>query len=93
MDPNEQNLRPSFTNPFNLTVLPAICVPCGFPDENLPSGVQIASPPFDEATVFASATLMNRQHRGIGDGQLWSIRTNHNGMGFRPRLARARNDG
>src|SRR4029077_15961758 len=26
MDPNEQNLRPSFTNPFNLTGLPAISI-------------------------------------------------------------------
>jgi aspartyl-tRNA(Asn)/glutamyl-tRNA(Gln) amidotransferase subunit A len=52
MDPNEQNLRPSFTNPFNLTGLPAICVPCGFTDGNLPSGLQIAAPPFDEATCF-----------------------------------------
>src|SRR5262244_2274441 len=27
MDPNEQNLRPSFTNPFNITGLPAISLP------------------------------------------------------------------
>jgi aspartyl-tRNA(Asn)/glutamyl-tRNA(Gln) amidotransferase subunit A len=55
MDPNEQNLRPSFTNPFNLTGLPAICLPCGFTDGNLPSGLQIIAPPFDEATCFRVA--------------------------------------
>jgi aspartyl-tRNA(Asn)/glutamyl-tRNA(Gln) amidotransferase subunit A len=52
IDPNEQNLRPSFTNPFNLTGLPAISVPCGFTRENLPVGLQIVAPWFDEATAF-----------------------------------------
>jgi aspartyl-tRNA(Asn)/glutamyl-tRNA(Gln) amidotransferase subunit A len=55
MDPNEQNLRPSFTNPFNLTGLPAICVPCGFTEGYLPSGLQIVAPPFEEATCFRVA--------------------------------------
>ncbi|HMF51219.1 MAG TPA: amidase [Candidatus Saccharimonadales bacterium] len=52
MDPNEQNLRPSFTNPFNLTGLPALCFPCGFTEGNLPSGLQIVAPPFEEVTCF-----------------------------------------
>ncbi|MGH7871763.1 MAG: amidase family protein, partial [Candidatus Binatia bacterium] len=52
MDPNEQNLRPSFTNPFNLTGLPALCVPCGFTEGNLPAGLQIVAPAFEEATCF-----------------------------------------
>jgi aspartyl-tRNA(Asn)/glutamyl-tRNA(Gln) amidotransferase subunit A len=55
MDPNEQNLRPSFTNPFNLTGLPAISVPCGFTEGNLPAGVQIVAPPFEEAICFKVA--------------------------------------
>jgi aspartyl-tRNA(Asn)/glutamyl-tRNA(Gln) amidotransferase subunit A len=55
MDPNEQNLRPSFTNPFNLTGLPAISVPCGFTDGNLPVGLQIATRSFAEATAFRVA--------------------------------------
>jgi aspartyl-tRNA(Asn)/glutamyl-tRNA(Gln) amidotransferase subunit A len=55
MDPNEQNLRPSFTNPFNLTGLPAISVPCGFTDGNLPAGLQFVAPPFEEATAFRVA--------------------------------------
>ncbi|MBM4262920.1 MAG: Asp-tRNA(Asn)/Glu-tRNA(Gln) amidotransferase subunit GatA [Deltaproteobacteria bacterium] len=55
MDPNELNLRPSFTNPFNLTGLPAISVPCGFTQGNLPAGLQIVAPPFAEAACFRAA--------------------------------------
>ena len=55
MDPNEQNLRPSFTNPFNLTGLPAISVPCGFTEGNLPAGIQFVAPAFAEAACFRVA--------------------------------------
>jgi aspartyl-tRNA(Asn)/glutamyl-tRNA(Gln) amidotransferase subunit A len=55
LDPNEQNLRPNFTNPFNLTGLPAISLPCGFTDGPLPVGLQIAAPAFDEATCLRVA--------------------------------------
>jgi aspartyl-tRNA(Asn)/glutamyl-tRNA(Gln) amidotransferase subunit A len=55
LDPNEQNLRPNFTNPFNLAGLPAISVPCGFTDGPLPVGMQIVAPAFEEATCFRVA--------------------------------------
>jgi aspartyl-tRNA(Asn)/glutamyl-tRNA(Gln) amidotransferase subunit A len=55
LDPNEQNLRPSFTNPFNLTGLPAISVPCGFTNEGLPVGLQIAAPSFEEVLLLRVA--------------------------------------
>jgi len=55
MDPNEQNLRPSFTNPFNLTGLPAISVPCGFTEGNLPAGLQIVAQPSEECVALRAA--------------------------------------
>ncbi len=50
------------TAPFNLSGTPALSVPCGLDDQQLPIGLQIAGRPFDEATVlrvgraFESAT-------------------------------------
>jgi aspartyl-tRNA(Asn)/glutamyl-tRNA(Gln) amidotransferase subunit A len=55
MDPNEQNLRPNFTNPFNLSGLPAVCVPSGFTSAKLPAGLQIIAPPFQESIAFRVA--------------------------------------
>ncbi|HET6781554.1 MAG TPA: amidase [bacterium] len=41
-----------FTNPFNLTGMPALSVPCGFTRDGLPVGFQIVGKPFDEAAVL-----------------------------------------
>jgi aspartyl-tRNA(Asn)/glutamyl-tRNA(Gln) amidotransferase subunit A len=41
-----------FTAPFNLSGLPALSVPCGFPKEGLPIGLQIVSGPWQEAQVL-----------------------------------------
>ena len=47
--------RPSYTNPFNLTGWPAMCVCSGFGVGGLPVAVQIAAKPFQEATLFRAA--------------------------------------
>jgi aspartyl-tRNA(Asn)/glutamyl-tRNA(Gln) amidotransferase subunit A len=50
----------SFTGLYNLTGLPAMSIPCGFDDEGLPIGLQIAGRPFDEATVLKVAHAYER---------------------------------
>lgn len=49
-----------FNCPFNLCGLPAATVPCGFANDGLPIGVQIAGRPFDEATVLRIADTYQR---------------------------------
>ena len=44
-----------YTRPFNLTGFPAITVPCGFGDDGMPIGLQLAGRPFDEVTVLRAA--------------------------------------
>ena len=47
--------RRNFTAPFNLASNPAISVNCGFTNNGLPIGLQIAGKPFDEVTVLKVA--------------------------------------
>lgn len=49
-----------FTNPFNLTGLPALSVPCGFTRAGLPVGLQIAGRPGEEGTVLRVAAAYER---------------------------------
>ena len=44
-----------YTRPYNITGFPAISVPCGFSDENMPIGLQLSGRPFDEVTVLRAA--------------------------------------
>lgn len=55
VNPEAAYARPSFTNPANLTGLPALSVPCGFTSAGLPIGFQIGGRAFDEATVLRAA--------------------------------------
>ena len=45
----------SYTGPFNLAGVPALCLPCGFTAENMPISLQIVGRPFQEATVMKVA--------------------------------------
>ncbi len=44
-----------YTRPFNINGFPAITVPCGFSEDSLPIGLQLAGRPFDEETVLRAA--------------------------------------
>jgi len=52
--------RPSLTMPFNVTGTPAISVCCGYTTDGLPLAFQLASKPFDEATVLKAAHAYER---------------------------------
>lgn len=41
-----------FTYPFNMTMQPALSVPCGFSEDGLPIGLQIVGRRFDDETVL-----------------------------------------
>ena len=44
-----------YTRPYNINGFPAISVPCGFSDDEMPIGLQLAARPFDELTVLRAA--------------------------------------
>jgi len=48
-------LLTQYTRPFNITGYPAVTVPCGFSEDGLPMGMQIAGRPFEEITVLKAA--------------------------------------
>ncbi len=52
--------KPGFTAPMNQTGWPAMCVPSGFGENGLPVAVQIAAKPFQEATLFRAAYVVEQ---------------------------------
>jgi aspartyl-tRNA(Asn)/glutamyl-tRNA(Gln) amidotransferase subunit A len=50
----------AFTYPFSLTGMPALSVLCGFSEEGLPVGMQLAGPPFSEARLLRLAHAYQR---------------------------------
>lgn len=51
----ELDLQDYFTCPVNLAGLPALGVPCGFNEDNLPIGFQLIGPDFSEELIFRAA--------------------------------------
>jgi aspartyl-tRNA(Asn)/glutamyl-tRNA(Gln) amidotransferase subunit A len=47
-----------FVRPFNVLGLPALSVPCGLTEENLPIGLQIVGPPYGERRVLTAGAAL-----------------------------------
>jgi aspartyl-tRNA(Asn)/glutamyl-tRNA(Gln) amidotransferase subunit A len=62
-DPIEMYLADIFTVSAPLAGLPAISVPCGFSEDNLPIGLQLTGRMFDEGTLLATADAYQRHTR------------------------------
>ena len=54
------NFLTRYTIPFNVTGLPTISVCCGFSSSDLPIGMQISAPPFQEGKVLQVAHAYER---------------------------------
>lgn len=57
-DPVQMYLNDVFTVTVNMAGLPGISVPAGLSDDGLPLGLQLIGKPFDEATLFQTASAI-----------------------------------
>jgi aspartyl-tRNA(Asn)/glutamyl-tRNA(Gln) amidotransferase subunit A len=53
-------LNDVFTVPANLAGIPGLSVPAGLDPAGLPLGLQVLGRPFDEETVFAVGSVIER---------------------------------
>ena len=60
-DPLQMYLADVYTISANLAGIPAISLPCGFDDNNLPIGMHILAPAFKEEKLFAIANMFEMQ--------------------------------
>ena len=59
-----------FLSPFNITSMPAMSIPSGFSDLDMPVGMQWLGTPFDEPTMLMAAYPTNSTPSGTnGDRQ------------------------
>jgi aspartyl-tRNA(Asn)/glutamyl-tRNA(Gln) amidotransferase subunit A len=59
-DPLQMYLADVFTVAANLAGLPAISIPCGTTEGNLPVGLQLTGRAFEEATLLRAAGALER---------------------------------
>ncbi|MFX1275497.1 MAG: Asp-tRNA(Asn)/Glu-tRNA(Gln) amidotransferase subunit GatA [Promethearchaeota archaeon] len=60
-DPLQMYLMDVLTCPVNLAGLPALSLPCGFDNKDLPIGFQLIGNYFDEKTIFNIGHLLERE--------------------------------
>lgn len=59
-DPLKMYLSDIFTIPANMAGLPAVSVPCGLGENDLPVGLQLMAPPFGEEELIKAAHAFER---------------------------------
>lgn len=59
-DPLEMYKSDVFTVPVNIAGIPAISIPCGFDNNNLPIGLQIMGPHFGEGKIIQAAYTLEK---------------------------------
>jgi aspartyl-tRNA(Asn)/glutamyl-tRNA(Gln) amidotransferase subunit A len=59
-DPIQMYINDIFTVPASLAGLPAISVPAGLSGDGLPLGLHLIAKPWDEATLFRAADVLER---------------------------------
>ncbi|WP_374310121.1 Asp-tRNA(Asn)/Glu-tRNA(Gln) amidotransferase subunit GatA [Methylocella sp.] len=70
-DPVEMYLNDVFTVTVNMAGLPGLSVPAGLSSEGLPLGLQLIGRPFDEETLFAAASVIEKAAPKIGAPSTW----------------------
>ncbi len=60
MTPESRLLDPGFLGQWNLTGLPALAIPCGFSNDNMPISMQFIGKPFDEPAVLRAGDAYQR---------------------------------
>ncbi|MGB2600443.1 MAG: Asp-tRNA(Asn)/Glu-tRNA(Gln) amidotransferase subunit GatA [Candidatus Omnitrophota bacterium] len=70
-DPLRMYLSDVFTIPANLAGLPAVSVPCGMGENDMPVGLQIMARPFDEEVLIKAAHAFERntEHHKMFSGE------------------------
>ncbi|MFW6269165.1 MAG: Asp-tRNA(Asn)/Glu-tRNA(Gln) amidotransferase subunit GatA [Bacillota bacterium] len=59
-DPLEMYQADIFTVPVNIAGIPAISIPCGFDNNNMPIGLQIMGPHFGEGKIIQAAYTLEK---------------------------------
>ncbi len=70
-DPVAMYLQDVFTITVNLAGLPGIAVPAGLSDEGTPLGLQLIGRPFDEETLFATASVIEKSAGRFAPKRWW----------------------
>ena len=70
-DPVSMYLNDIFTVPVNLSGLPAISVPAGYDENNLPLGLQIIGKAFDEQTILNLSLAIEKRVKFKKNFKVW----------------------